>query len=197
MAISNLDAFTLAYSQAYFALKREKEYFEDLAGSSVMEDDRAQFFIAALKMEDLLAQSKSANQAAIDTFNATALKGPSDDTLKKAQEPSTSFAKQIATSAEAEAIVTNATKYQLACSDLGSDLKVGLDVAYFRVQRAITITEVRASLLEPSASGPVQIGITVNGAPMLSTNLFIDALKLTSKTAVTQAVILTSALPRW
>lgn len=92
-------------------------------------------------------------------------------------------------------VVTSATKYQLSCSDLGSDLKVGLDVAYFRVQRAITITEVRASLLEPSASGPVQIGITVNGAPMLSTNLFIDALKLTSKTAVTKAVILTSALP--
>lgn len=92
-------------------------------------------------------------------------------------------------------VVTNATKYQLACSDLGSDLKVGLDVAYFRVQRAITITAVRASLIEASASGVVQIGITVNGAPMLSTNLFIDALELTSTTAVTPAVILTPALP--
>ena len=91
--------------------------------------------------------------------------------------------------------VTSATKYQLACSDLESDLEVGLDVAYFRVQRAITISEVRASLIESSSSGVVEVDITVNGEPMLAAPLFIDQLELTSTTALAQVEILTASLP--
>lgn len=91
--------------------------------------------------------------------------------------------------------VTGATKYQLSCSNLENDLETGLDVAYFRVQRAITLYQVRASLIESSASGVVEIDITVNGAPMLSTPLTIDALELTSLTAAAPVVLLVTALP--
>jgi len=91
--------------------------------------------------------------------------------------------------------VTGATKYQLSCSDLESNLEVGLDVAYFRIQRAITVDQVRASLIESSASGVVEIDITVNGAPMLSTTLTIDALELTSVTAASTVGLLVTALP--
>jgi len=91
--------------------------------------------------------------------------------------------------------VTGATKYQLSCSDLESNLEVGLDVAYFRIQRAITVFQVRASLIESSASGVVEINLTVNGAPMLTTPLTIDALELTSVTAASTVVLLVTALP--
>jgi hypothetical protein len=78
---------------------------------------------------------------------------------------------------------TGATKYQLSCSDLTSDLEVNTEAAYFRVQRALTLVEVRASLLTPSASGSVQINMTVNGLGLLAVPITIDQGELTSTTA--------------
>ena len=91
--------------------------------------------------------------------------------------------------------VTGATKYQLACSDLVTDLEVGDDVAYFRMQRSLTLSEVRASLIEASASGVVEIDITINGAAALSSPLYIDSGELTSTTAASPVVLLITEVP--
>lgn len=78
---------------------------------------------------------------------------------------------------------TGATKYQLSCSDLTSDLEVNAEAAYFRVQRALRLVDVRASLLAPSASGAVQINMTVNSVGLLAVPITIDQGELTSTTA--------------
>ncbi|MRW89549.1 hypothetical protein GJ699_06090 [Duganella sp. FT80W] len=117
---NNSDGFWHAFSQAYLALQNEMEYFEKLAKNSIIESDKVRFFRAALSMEDLLAQMKSANQADIDAFNKTALKGPDDQTLQEAQDLATAFAKSITTTAKAESIVSLAAKFLAAWSKFGS-----------------------------------------------------------------------------
>ena len=86
-------------------------------------------------------------------------------------------------------------KYQIACSDLTSDLEVDPEAAYFRIQQALTVSEVRASVIEASASGAVEIDIEVNGVSMFSTPLTIDAGETTSVTAAVPAVLSTTSLP--
>lgn len=81
------------------------------------------------------------------------------------------------------------TKYQIACSNLTTALSTTTQAAYFRMQSALTVTEVRASLLTASSSGAVQVSIKVNGVAMLSTQLTIDANETTSATAATPAVV--------
>lgn len=84
---------------------------------------------------------------------------------------------------------------QLSASDLTTALSVGTSVAYDRMPYAMTVTEVRASLLTAgSTSGTTTIDINLNGVSILSTKLTIDATEKTSTTAVTPAVISTSAL---
>lgn len=124
MSTPNPDSFWLAFSQAYFALKNEKEYFEKLAQSSVLEEDKVKFFQAAIKMQNLLALLESANQAAIDALKKTELKGPNDKTVEKAQRLAKEFAEKIAASAKAEAIVTFATKFLTAWTALGTEAPV-------------------------------------------------------------------------
>ncbi len=74
-------------------------------------------------------------------------------------------------------------KYQIACSDLTSDLEINPEAAYFRIQQPIRISDVRASVLEASVSGAITIDITVNGVSMFSTKLTIDQDETTSTTA--------------
>lgn len=90
---------------------------------------------------------------------------------------------------------TGATKYQLSCSDLTSDIEVTPEAAYFRVQRALTLTEVRASLLEPSVSGAVTIDMTVNGSPLLTVPITIDEGEETSTTAAVPAELAITSIP--
>lgn len=100
-------------------------------------------------------------------------------TLKKPEEP-----------------VPSGTKYQLACSDLTSDLEPNAYAGFFRVQSAVKIAAVSAWLLTPSTSGAVEITLWVNGDPMLSTNITIDENEGTSLTAAVQPVILVSNLAK-
>jgi hypothetical protein len=84
---------------------------------------------------------------------------------------------------------------QLSGSDLTTALSVGTTVAYLRMGFAMTVTEVRASLLTAgSTSGTTTIDINLNGTSILSTKLTIDAGEKTSTTAATPAVISTSSL---
>ena len=90
---------------------------------------------------------------------------------------------------------TSAAKYQLACSDLTSDLEINPEAGYFRAQRQLTLLEVRASLIQASSAGVVRITIKVNGVPLLTTPLTLDAGERTSTTAATPAQLAITAIP--
>lgn len=87
------------------------------------------------------------------------------------------------------------TKYQLACSDLTSDLEAEAFAGYFRAQRALELVEVRASVAEASASGPVEVDITVNGSPLLTGYLSIDQGEKTSTTATSGVTLAITSIP--
>jgi hypothetical protein len=78
---------------------------------------------------------------------------------------------------------------QMACSDLTTNLVAGVNRAYVRAPRAFSLTEVRASLLEASSSGPVRVDVSVNGASILYPLITIDQGEKTSMTAATPPVI--------
>lgn len=79
--------------------------------------------------------------------------------------------------------------WQIALSDLSTNLTTGTNMAYFRAPHDMTITAVRSSLLTASNSGLVTVDINKNGTTILSTKLSIDANEKTSVTAATAAVI--------
>ena len=93
-------------------------------------------------------------------------------------------------------VMSSAPKeYGLACSDLSTALTTGTTKAYFRVPRAMTVTEVRASILTPQTSGSIlTIDINESGTSILSTKLTIDNSETTSTTAAATAVISDAAL---
>jgi hypothetical protein len=91
--------------------------------------------------------------------------------------------------------VTLHTKYQLSCSDLTSDLEANASAAYFRAQRALVLSEVRASVIEASASGAITVDITVNGVPLLATPITIDEGETSSTTAAVQPALAITSIP--
>ena len=74
-------------------------------------------------------------------------------------------------------------KYQLACSDLTTDLTATASAGYFRTEGVTQVVGVRASLLTASTSGPVTVAVTANGSALLTGNLTIDQDEKTSTTA--------------
>lgn len=84
--------------------------------------------------------------------------------------------------------------FQLAVSDLATDLTTGTAKAYFRAPHAFTVTAVRSSLIDASSSGLVTVDINDGGTTILSTKLSIDATEKTSTTAATPAVISDTAI---
>jgi len=90
---------------------------------------------------------------------------------------------------------TRTVVIQVACSDLTTSLTTGLSKAYFRMPYALTLTEVRASLLTAgTVSGVTTIDINEAGTTILSTKLTIDFTAKTSVGAATPAVISDAAL---
>ena len=84
---------------------------------------------------------------------------------------------------------------QIACSDLSTALTTGTSKAYFRMPYAMTLTDVRASLLSAgSTSGTTTIDINEGGTSVLSTKLTIDFGDTTSVGATDSPVISDSAL---
>lgn len=92
-------------------------------------------------------------------------------------------------------IAAETTKYQLACSDMTSDLGINDEAAYFRTQRELVVSTVRASVLEASTLGAIEIMITVNGVDLLSTPLTIDQGETTSTTATVPHVLAFDTIP--
>lgn len=80
--------------------------------------------------------------------------------------------------------------FGFAVSDETTPLVVGTEVVTLRLPFAfVSITEVRASLTNPSTSGVVTVNVKVNGTSLFSTNLTIDANETTSTTALVQPVL--------
>ncbi len=90
---------------------------------------------------------------------------------------------------------TGATKYQLSCSDLSSDLEITPEAAYFDVQRALTLVECRATVLQPSASGAITISATVDGVPLFTVPITIDEGEDSSLTAAVQSELAITSIP--
>lgn len=91
--------------------------------------------------------------------------------------------------------VENVTKYQLSCSDLVTSLQANGQAGYFRAQRAFVALDVRASLLSASSGGNVVVSVTVNGQPMLSTNITIEQGQVSSTTAAVQPALAITEIP--
>lgn len=92
-------------------------------------------------------------------------------------------------------VTAEVLEYILACSDLTTEIAAGTNVAYFHAPRAMTIVEVKASLLTPQQASPaVAFTIDVNNEQksprsIFSTLLTIDNGEDSAETAATPAVI--------
>jgi hypothetical protein len=82
----------------------------------------------------------------------------------------------------------------IACSDETTAIVAATGVAKFRMQYAMKLTAVRASLSTAAASGTFTVDINESGSSILSTKLTIDATEKTSRTAAAAAVISDSSL---
>jgi hypothetical protein len=83
---------------------------------------------------------------------------------------------------------------EVACSGETTPLVTATGVTTFRMPRAVTLTEVRASLKTPAGSGTFTVDINEGGSTILSTKITIDATEKTSVTAATPPVISDSSL---
>jgi hypothetical protein len=92
-------------------------------------------------------------------------------------------------------LVGSPCEIQLAASDETTALTAGTSKVSFRMPFAMTLTEVRASLVTAQASGTIfTVNIKEAGLSVLSTRLTIDNTELTSVTAATPPVISDSGL---
>ena len=92
-------------------------------------------------------------------------------------------------------LVGSPCEIQLAASDETTALTAGTSKVSFRMPFAMTLTDVRASLVTAQASGSTfTVDINEAGLSVLSTRLTIDNTELTSVTAATPPVISDSAL---
>jgi hypothetical protein len=83
----------------------------------------------------------------------------------------------------------------VAASDETTAIAAGTAKITFRMPRAVTLTEVRASLSVAQASGSIlTVDINEGGTSILSTKLTIDNTEKTSATAATPPVISDSAI---
>lgn len=84
---------------------------------------------------------------------------------------------------------------EVACSDESTALTTGTAKVTFRMPRAVTLTEVRASLTTAQSSGSIfTVDINEGGASILSTKITIDNTEKTSTTAAAPPVISDSSL---
>lgn len=82
----------------------------------------------------------------------------------------------------------------IAASDEGTAIAAGTALVTFRVPYAMTLSDVRASLVGAAATGTFTVDINEGGTSILSTKLTIDATEKTSVTAATPPVISDSAI---
>ncbi|MEZ0390421.1 MAG: hypothetical protein ACAI34_25300 [Verrucomicrobium sp.] len=87
-----------------------------------------------------------------------------------------------------------ACELQVACSDLTTDLITGTAKGYLRMPFAMTVTEVRASVIEAPGGSTLVVDINEGGVSILSTKISVDDGEKTSTTAATAPVISDAAL---
>lgn len=79
-------------------------------------------------------------------------------------------------------------RFTVACSDETTDLTTGTKVT-FRMPYAMTLTDIRASVVTAPTGAILTVDVNENGTTILSTKLTIDASEKTSTTAATPVVI--------
>lgn len=99
-----------------------------------------------------------------------------------------------ATAAAQLALLPVAYDLVVAISDETTAITTGVAKVSIRAPRAFTITGAKASLATASSSGLPAFDINKNAVSIFSTTITIDATELTSVTAVTPAVITTTAV---
>lgn len=136
----------------------------------------------------LVATNATGTASGLTAGNATAVGGITiSGTPTTGQIP-------IATSGTTATWQTPSEVIQIACSDLVTDIATGTSKAYFRMPYAMTLTDVRVSLLAAGTVTGITVDINENGTTILSTKLTTDATEKTSTTAVTAAVISDASL---
>lgn len=96
---------------------------------------------------------------------------------------------RVNSAADAVEFVADPVDFGFALSDETTDITTGAGKLTWYAPYDFTLTEVIATLSDPSSSGAVQVDINVTGSSILSTKLTIDATEDTSLTAATAAVI--------
>jgi hypothetical protein len=92
-------------------------------------------------------------------------------------------------------VVGTPFEMEVACSDESTALTAGTSKITFRMPRAVTLTEVRASLVTAQTSGSIfTVDVNEAGTSVISTKLTIDNTEKTSTTAATPAVISDASL---
>lgn len=89
---------------------------------------------------------------------------------------------------------TTAWEMLIAVSDETTALTTGTAKVTFRMPRAVTLTDVRASVTTAPTGSTLIVDINEGGSTILSTKLSIDASEKTSTTAASAAVISDTAL---
>lgn len=91
----------------------------------------------------------------------------------------------------------NTETIAISCSDLTSDLSVGTDAGYIHMPFAMTLTSVRAGVIDAPTGDEIIVDINASGSTILSTKLSIDATEETSENAATPPVISDTSLDDW
>ncbi|TGP28194.1 DUF2793 domain-containing protein [Mesorhizobium sp. M2D.F.Ca.ET.232.01.1.1] len=136
------------------------------------------------------------------THNATTLKLPGGANITTAAGDRAIFVQDNGDNviciayirADGKPIVASVTgtpfEMEVACSDESTALTSGTSKVTFRMPRAVTLSEVRASLATAQTSGSIfTVDINEVGTTILSTKLTIDNTEKTSTTAATPPVI--------
>lgn len=101
----------------------------------------------------------------------------------------------IQTQLDAKAASSGSKTFAFACSDESTLLSAGAAKITLRMPYAMTVTEVRASLVTAQTSGSIfTVDINESGVSILSTKITIDNTEKTSVTATTPAVISDASL---
>ena len=140
--------------------------------------------------------AKMANFAAYSIMGNNTASGAISIALSIAQTKTLLSLDQVNNTSDANKPIKK--EIEIACSDETTGLSAGVAKVTFRMTRAMTLTDVRASLTTAQAAngagGIFTVDVNESGVSILSTKLTIDNTEKTSTTAVTPRVISDTAL---
>lgn len=144
---------------------------------------------------DNAASAVTAAAASAAAAAASETAAAASETAAAASETAAAASETAAAASAATAASATTRRWVVPVTSDTVTLTAGTGKKTFRAPHAITLTEVRASLVTASSSGgPVTVDINESGSTILSTKLTIDDTEKTSETAATAAVISDTAI---